>query len=251
MSQYSLKRIKFGVSEEGNTQESMQNKSSEKNLWEREYSALKVIPSSTRTSPSKALLLVSEILDFKNMHKVLDVGCGNGRNAIYLAQQGCDVYAIDFSEIALTQLHSAAVKAGVWDKINTYDCSLEEPFPFEENCFDLVLDSYVFCHFTDRRLKQKYRKELRRVTKPGGIVFVSLFSVEDGYYRRMIGNVDGKDTIVVDPNNGIRKQLYTDEEIKAFFSRGFKLLYFVKFEFDDIMLGQTYHRSIPVLVLKK
>ena len=55
-------------------------------LWDREYSDLKVIPSSTRQLPSKPLVLFAEILDFRKMRKVLDAGCGIGRNAIYLAQ---------------------------------------------------------------------------------------------------------------------------------------------------------------------
>ncbi len=225
--------------------------SNEKELWEREYSTLKIIPSSTRQLPSKALLLFSEILGFKNMRNVLDAGCGIGRNSIYLAKKGCVVHSMDFSEVALRQLHSAAVKADVRDKIHTYNYPLEKPLPFQDNFFDLVLDSYVSCHFTDNHLKQHYRKELQRVMKPGGIVFSSGFSVEDGYYRPMIDNMAGNSTIIVDPNNGIKKQLYTEEEIKSFFSVDFDILYFVKLEFDDVVLGRNYWRSILVLILKK
>ncbi len=58
---------------------------------------MKVIPSSTRMLPSKALVLFSEILGFKNLHNVLDAGCGIGRNSIYLAQKGCEIHAVDFS----------------------------------------------------------------------------------------------------------------------------------------------------------
>lgn len=225
-------------------------KSNEKELWDREYSTLKVIPSSTRQKPSKALLLFSEILGFENMRNVLDAGCGIGRNSVYLAQKGCDVHAVDFSETALRQLHNAAAKADVWDKIHTYNCSLENPFPFQDNFFDLVLDSYVFCHFTDDSSKQHYRKELHRMIKPNGIVFSSCFSMEDEYYGRMLDDTHGKSTIVVDPNNGIKKQLYTEKEIRDFFSVYFNIVYFVKLEFDDVVLGQHYWRSILVLILK-
>ena len=163
MSKSSIRHTKFAMppidaNVKLNKQEVIQDRSGEKELWEREYSTLKVIPSSTRTLPSKALLLFSEILGFENMHYVLDAGCGIGRNSIYLAQKGCDVHAVDFSETALDQLHKTALEAGVRHKIHTYNCSLEDPFPFQENSFDLVLDSYVFCHFTDEHFKQNYRK---------------------------------------------------------------------------------------------
>lgn len=158
----------------------------EAQLWEKEYGTYKVIPSSTRTLLSKALLLFSEILDFRYINRVLDAGCGIGRTSVYLAQKGCEVHAVDISQIALNTLRDAALKAGVLEKITICNTPLREPFPFEKNTFDLVVDSYVFCHFTDEDFKQSYRKELCRVTKPGMIVFSSLFSIEDEYYKKIM-----------------------------------------------------------------
>lgn len=222
-----------------------------KKLWESEYNAFKVIPSSTRALPSKALLLFSEILNFENVGKVLDAGCGIGRNSVYLAQKGCEVHAVDFSETALTKVEDLAMKAGVKEKITTYNCLLTEPFPFRESSFDLVLDSYVFCHFTNNQFKENYRKELYRMAKLGGIVFSSVFSFDDEYYKEIIENKGQEGNTVTDPYNGITKYLYTEKGIKDFFSVDFKILYFVKFEFDDVVLDRTYRRSIFVLVLKK
>jgi SAM-dependent methyltransferase len=223
----------------------------EAQLWDREYGSLKVIPSSTRALPSKALVLFSEILDFKSMRDVLDAGCGIGRNSTYLAQKGCNVHAVDYSDTALKVLDNAAIKLGVREKIRTYNCKLGETFPFETNAFDLVLDSYVFCHFTDDGIRQNYRKELNRVTRPGGIVFSSIFSFEDQYYKKILEKGGGKHNLVTDPNNGITKRLYTEQEIRDFFSIDFEILYSIKFEFDDIVLAKTYRRSILALALRK
>lgn len=220
-------------------------------VWDREYSTCKVIPSSTRTLPSKALVLFSELIGFHTGLKVLDAGCGIGRNSVYLAQKGCEVHAVDFSEIALKTLDELASQAGVRENIKPYNWALEESFPFENNSFDLVLDSYVFCHFTDNNLKQYYRDELHRVTKSGGVVFSSLFSVEDEYYAELIDQSNVESRVVVDPNNGITKQLYTEEEIKSLFSKKFNILYFVEFQFQDVVLGKPYRRNIFALVLKK
>lgn len=225
----------------------------EKDLWEREYGTLKVIPSSTRTLPSKALVLFSEILDFKNLRRVLDVGCGIGRNSVYLAKKGCQVHAVDFSETALNQLNAAATREGLRSKIHICYCLLQSTFPYRDRAFDLVVDSYVFCHFTDDRVKEHYRSELCRVTKPGGLVFSSVFSVRDAYYREMIGHThsDEGPRVIVDPHNGIKKRLYTEDEIKAFFQRAFDVMYFVTLEFKDVVLGSPYWRSIFVLILKR
>lgn len=232
-------------------QEIIENIEQEAQLWDREYGILKVIPSSTRALPSKPLLLFSEILSFENMRNVLDAGCGIGRNSVYLAQKGCKVHAVDYSEMALKVLDNAAARSGVRERISTYNCMLGETFPFEAGYFDLVLDSYVFCHFIDDAFRQNYRKELHRVTKPGGIVFSSVFSFEDEYYKEILEKNGGKHNIVTDPNNGITKRLYTEREIKDFFSVDFEVLYFTKFEFSDIVLGNTYRRSILALAMRK
>ena len=58
-------------------------------LWDREYSELRVIPSTSfRAAPSKALLLYEKLVDYSRLTPVLDAGCGNGRNSIYWPVSG-------------------------------------------------------------------------------------------------------------------------------------------------------------------
>lgn len=220
-------------------------------LWDQEYGTLRVIPSTSRALPSKALLLFSEILDFRGYNKVLDAGCGNGRNSVYLAKKGCEVHAIDSSERALIGLKQAATAANVADRITIYDQSLQPSFPFENDLFDLVLDSYVFCHIVDDEMRQTYRSELRRVTRPGGLVFSSVFSVEDEYYHTVGQFAKMSEKVVTDPNNRITKRLYTYDEISTFFRADFEIPYFAQFEFDDVVLDKIYRRSILASILKR
>ena len=219
-------------------------------LWDQEYGSLRVIPSSTRALPSKALLLFSEILDFRGYNKVLDAGCGNGRNSVYLAKKGREVHAIDSSETALNELKQAATAANVADRITVYDQSLQPSFPFENDLFDLVLDSYVFCHIVDDEMRQNYRRELKRVTRPGGLVFSSVFSVNDEYYSTVARSTTTSEKVVTDPNNGITKRLYTRTEIKTFFRLDFEIPYFIEFEFDDVVLGKSYRRNVLASILR-
>ncbi len=220
-------------------------------IWDDEYRISRAIPSSSRILPSKALVLLSELLDLGNSKKILDAGCGNGRNALYLARKGCDVYAVDFSDAAVSQLKVAAIGKQFTGKIYVQKHDLLSGFPFSPSFFDGVVDSYVFCHMVDPEIKTRYRAELKRVVKTGGFVFSSVFSTDDEYYLHVAKRTGTAGKIVTDPTNQITKCLYSETEIKEFFSGEFTILYFVKFQFRDFVLGNTYLRSLFVLLLTK
>jgi ubiquinone/menaquinone biosynthesis C-methylase UbiE len=219
-------------------------------IWDQEYEYFHAIPSSTRTSPSKTFLTFSEILGYDRMSPVLDLGCGPGRNAVYLARKGCMVHAVDSSEVALRRARIAADEAGVSESIRFYNHSLDSPFPFDDAMFQFVVDSYVFCHFIEGRQKQFYRDEIYRVLKPGGVVYCSLFLTSDEYYACMIG-ADGVDAVVTDPANGITKQLYRAQTAKDFFRAKFAVQYDMEVGFDDVVLSKSYRRRVLVLILRR
>lgn len=224
---------------------------SRNNIWDQEYEHFQAIPSSTRSSPSKALLIFSEILGFDRLGTVLDLGCGPGRNAVYLARKGCEVYAIDSSEVALRRAQIAAEEAGVSEAVRFYNHSLDSRFPFDDAMFEFVVDSYVFCHFTEADHKQFYRDEIYRVLKPGGVFYCSLFLTSDEYYARMIDGDGDRDTVVTDPANGITKQLYRAQTALEFFRARFTVQYDIEFGFDDLVLSQSYRRRVLALILKR
>jgi SAM-dependent methyltransferase len=219
-----------------------------KRLWNREYEHGRIIPSTTRGLPSKALVLYEGLVDFGQLNPALDAGCGNGRNAIYLAKKGCEVYAADFSEQALELVRSRASEAGVTNNLQVRKESLCGRWSFNDNFFALALDSYVFCHFHAQGEREAYRRELWRVLRPSGILYSSVFCVDDAYYAEL---AEDDNRVVLDPRNGIQKRLYSEDEFQEFFSVGFRQLFFTKFRFDDIVCDRPYRRSILTLLAEK
>lgn len=220
-------------------------------LWDREYREFNVIPSSVRAAPSKPLLLYEGLLNFAQLTPVLDVGCGNGRNAIYLAAKGCNVHAVDASEVALGYARERTNAEGLADKIQFYNLVLTRHWPFPDNYFALALDAYVFCHLLNRQERETYRGELRRLLRPSGVLYSAVFCVDDEYYRELMDSNDKGNRIVLDHRNGIRKHLYTEDEFRNFFSAEFRVTYFTKFQFDDVVQGRKYRRSILTLISEK
>lgn len=219
-------------------------------LWEQEFSVKRCIPSSTRDEPAKALLQFSEMLNLVGPVRVLDAGCGNGRNAVYLAKRGCKVTALDFSDSAIRETQRRVTESGVAEKVSVVKHFLDDPAPFQEESFDFVLDAYTFCHFLREEAGRKFWRDMARVTRSGGHLLSVVFSPEDEYYAQFLK--DSPDGLLVrDPTNGIWKRLYTEREIKGLFAAIFELRYFARFEFTDTVLGKPYRRVVLISVLRK
>jgi SAM-dependent methyltransferase len=221
-----------------------------KESWELEFRTTHAIPGSTRQEPAKALRLYSELLELKSGTTVLDAGSGNGRNTVYLAQRGCHVTALDFSEFAVEETGRRVVEAGVKSRVSIIRHFMDGHLPFPDNSFDLVLDSYVFCHFLRDEVGQRFWQDMFRVTRPGGRLLSILFAKDDEYYNRLLRD-DKADGYVCDPANGIWKRLYTEREIKSFFSTVAEMEYFSKFQFADVVQAKHYVRSLFICVLRK
>src|SRR4051812_39588024 len=83
--------------------------------------------------------LVSEVADLPP-GRALDLACGEGRNAIWLAEQGWQVTAVDFAEVAIEKARVIAAKRGVDVDLRVADLLAFEP---PEQAFDLVIVFYL------------------------------------------------------------------------------------------------------------
>ncbi len=107
--------------------------------------------------------------------KVLDLGCGPGRNALYLAENGFLVDAVDQSEEGLNWAKERSVEKKMhvnFIKDNIFEMN------FEEGTYDLVYDSGCFHHIPPHR-RMNYINLVQRALKPGGYFALTCF-VEGG-----------------------------------------------------------------------
>lgn len=93
--------------------------------------------------------------------KVLEVGCGTGQTACYLAENGCDVTALDIRPKMVEKARKRAQKRGL--QINIVEGNVTS-LPFEEDQFDVLLGESVTV-FVDIPVALK---EYYRVLKPAG-----------------------------------------------------------------------------------
>ncbi len=141
----------------------------------------------------------------------LDLGCGNGRNAIFLARRGFAVEGVDYSRKAIDWAGERARNAGVAVQLR---CQSVFDLACEAGSYDLIYDSGCFHHMAPHR-RRSYVELVTAALKPGGWFGLTCFRPEGGsglsdqevYERRSLGGGLG----------------YTEEQLRAIWSHGLQV----------------------------
>ena len=123
--------------------------------------------------------LVADILSFKRHGCVLDLGCGDGRNTLFLARNGFSVEAVDFARIGLTRIENCASRENLPIKIRFADIRKDM---FLDCNFDIVLMTFVSQYLTSEELVILFQK-VQKYTRPGGLHAVAVID-EDSEYAK-------------------------------------------------------------------
>ncbi|MDP4090934.1 MAG: class I SAM-dependent methyltransferase [Bacillota bacterium] len=108
--------------------------------------------------------------------RILDIGCGNGRNSIYLAKLGFQVDAVDFSEASIEWAREVAAEEKV--HISFY-CQSIFDFELQTNYYDYIYDAGCLHHIKPHRRKQ-YLQIIYQALKPEGYFALTCFKLKGG-----------------------------------------------------------------------
>jgi len=135
-------------------------------FWEEAYRDLN---GSTFGSPSQEIRDV--VAELRDGAKVLDLGCGEGRNALFLAECGFDVTAVDVSEAGIGKLKALAQEKSLDVHAEVADMR-DYRFPCS---FDLIV-SHGCLHLVERESWQQLISLFKAHTEPGGINALTVFT---------------------------------------------------------------------------
>ncbi len=136
----------------------------EGNWWDGFYADRSNAVPFFRNIPDESLVSWLES-DQLRQGRALELGCGPGRNAIYLAKHGYAVDAIDISPVSIEWAKERAVEAGV--NIN-FVCESIFDFAVQENGYDMVYDCGCFHHIPPHR-RLNYLSFINTALKSGGL----------------------------------------------------------------------------------
>ena len=140
--------------------------------------------------------------------KVLDLGCGEGNDTLYLTERGFKVIACDYSEIALNHVKQELAN------VETIQLDISESLPFKENTFDLIIAD-LSLHYFDEKTTIEIMKEIKRILKPNGHLLARVNSTQDLNYGAGQGKKLEENYYFVE---GYNKRFFSIEDAEKFFS---------------------------------
>jgi tellurite methyltransferase len=136
--------------------------------------------------------------------RILDAGCGGGRNLVYLMRSGYEVFGVDDSPEAIAQAQRLAASLAPQLPADNFRLERVEQMSFAGESFDAVISSAVLHFAADEEQFQSMVREMWRVLRRGGIFFARLASTIgiEGRVKHLEGRryhlPDGSDRFLVD-----------------------------------------------------
>lgn len=148
--------------------------------WNKTYQSRAMVGALEFTKQAAALLhekfakSAADLLHTRPNVSILDIGCGDGRDAHFFAEQGLIVTAIDFSSEAIERVKklNSAIDARVMET---------QRMNFPDASFDAIY-AHLSLHYFDDVTTTAVFRNVYRMLKPGGFFFVKCKSTKDTYY---------------------------------------------------------------------
>ena len=121
--------------------------------------------------------------------RVLDAGCGYGRNLVYLLREGCEVFALDVDHEGVDHVRQLAAMLAPQLPPENFRVSTIEKMGFPDAFADVVICNSVLHFARDEQHFLAMVEELWRVLRPGGILFCRLGSRIGMDFERLRGQV--------------------------------------------------------------
>jgi SAM-dependent methyltransferase len=134
--------------------------------------------------------------------RILDAGCGYGRNLVHLLREGCEIFALDANPEGVAHVRALAAELAPNLPATNFRVGQIEKMDFPDDFADVVICNSVLHFARDEAHFLAMLKELWRVLRPGGMLFCRLGSRIGMNFERLRGNIfrinDGSEWFLVD-----------------------------------------------------
>ena len=166
--------------------------------------------------PSNFAILCFNDMKINNVKKILEIGSGHGKDAVFFASKGLSVDALDYSITAIEILGEMAQEKKLKIKPRVYD--VNKPFPFPDAHFDAVYSHMLLNMRFSLEEIHFILSEVNRVLRPNGLNFFSVRNHNDKFYGKGVE---------------VEKGIYDID--------GFEVRFFTKEEIINLMSDENFH----------
>ncbi len=141
--------------------------------------------------PSFASKRAVELFETNRARKILELGCGHGRDTLFFARNGLTVYALDYSKNAVDALRGKAQLLGLSHSIIASQHDVRNPLPFTSESMDACYSHMLCCMALTMTQLESISEEIKRVLKPNGWNIYTVRRTDDPHYGRGIARGEG------------------------------------------------------------
>jgi len=128
---------------------------------------------------------------YDDCRKIIDVGCGSGRNIVFFLRNGYEVHGIDMDPYAVATVQGLSARLAPANPVSNFVVARVEKLPYEDESFDLAICNTVFHFASGPDNFDEMVRSVWRVIKPGGYLFARLAS-DIGLESRMRSQGNGR-----------------------------------------------------------
>lgn len=225
----------------------------QKSVWENEYTKPQLITGGTEPQGDVKRFIRWLKKDQKRAlpgMRVLDLGSGLGKNAIFMSEREAEVVGIEISETAIREAKKRALESGV--TVTFLQGDIGSTLPFAGASFDIALD-VISSNSLDEAGRKTYMQETSRVLKSGGYFFVrALCKDGDKNAENLLRDHPGKekDTYTM-PGLKLTERVFSKADFESLYSKLFVMKHLFKKSGYAQFQGTIYKRNYWVGYLVK
>jgi len=125
----------------------------------------------------------AELFKEEGRTKILELGAGQGRDTLFFANNGFEVYSLDYSRQGIECIDQRSRDMGLSGSITALQHNVRESLPFDDGSFDACFSHMLYCMPLKTSELVFISKEIMRVLKPRGLNIFTTRHTGDPQYR--------------------------------------------------------------------
>jgi SAM-dependent methyltransferase len=222
----------------------------QKEIWNEEHKTPEVLFQMDSKEASSGVVKFHDWIKSKKtirINKGLEIGCGKGRNCIWLGNKGFVMTGLDFAENAILE----AKKRNKYENVEFYVQDVTKKWLIEDSSLDFGIDCFASTDIDSEEGRKFAVNEFKRVIKKGGYLLVYTLSVDDEFHKKMINKYPNEQKNAFNhPENNKFEKVFDREELKLLY-KDFNWIKEVRIEKNAVFHGKGYKCNHFWLILEK